>query len=64
MAIYNPFPDQIPTFQYNNAVQSHKDTLELVKMLTNDKIELQAQLELANKEIARLNSLRYGSFNV
>lgn len=55
---------QIPTFQYNVSIQSHKDTLELVKILTNDKTELQNQLELANKEIVRLNSLRYGSFNV
>jgi len=45
----------IPLFQYNAAVEAHKNTLDLLAMVQNDKKELKLDLEAAYKEIDRLN---------
>lgn len=46
---------QIPIFQYNAAVEAHKNTLDLLEIVQNDKKELKLELEAAYKEIDRLN---------
>ena len=45
---------QIPLFQYNAAVEAHKNTLDLLEIVQNDKKELKLDLEAAYKEIDRL----------
>ena len=45
----------IPLFQYNAAVEAHKNTLDLLAIVQNDKKELKLDLEAAYKEIDRLN---------
>lgn len=44
----------IPLFQYNAAVEAHKNTLDLLAIVQNDKKELKLDLEAAYKEIDRL----------
>lgn len=44
----------IPIFQYNSAVEAHKDTLDFLRIVQDDKKELKAELEAAYKEIDRL----------
>lgn len=46
---------QIPLFQYEAAVEAHKNTLDLLKLVQDDKKELKLELESAYKEIDRLN---------
>ena len=46
--------DCIPIFQYNAAVEAHKNTLDLLEIVQNDKKELKLDLEAAYKEIERL----------
>lgn len=48
---------QIPIFQYNSAVEAHKNTLDLLRIVQDDKKELKAELEAAYKEIDRLRSI-------
>jgi len=51
---------QIPLYQYNSAVEAHKNTLDLLEIIQNDKKELKQDLEEAYKEIDRLrNELNY-----
>jgi len=45
----------IPLFQYIAAVEAHKNTLDLLAIVQNDKKELKLDLEAAYKEIDRLN---------
>ena len=45
----------IPLFQYNSAVEAHGNTLNLLKIIQNDKRELKEELAAAYKEIDRLN---------
>lgn len=47
----------IPIFQYNSAVEAHKNTLDLLKIVQDDKRELKAELEAAYKEIDRLRGI-------
>jgi len=47
---------QIPLFQYNAAVEAHKNTLNLLEIVQNDKKELKLDLEEAYKEIDRLKN--------
>lgn len=44
----------IPLFQYNSAVEAHGNTLNLLKIVQEDKKELASELEAAYKEIDRL----------
>jgi len=46
----------IPLFQYNVAVESHGNTLELLRIIQNDKKELKEELEATYKEIDRLKA--------
>ena len=46
----------IPLFQYNNVVDAHANTIELLRIIENDKRDLQKELDIANKEINRLRS--------
>ncbi len=47
----------IPIFQYNSAVEAHKNTLDLLRIVQDDKKELKAELEAAYKEIDRLRGI-------
>jgi len=47
---------QIPLFQYNAAVEAHKNTLDLLEIVQNDKKELKLDLEAAYKEIDKLRT--------
>ena len=47
----------IPLFQYNAVVEAHGNTLDLLKIIQNDKKELKEELEAAYKEIDRLNGI-------
>lgn len=47
----------VPIFQYNAAVEAHKNTLDLLKIIQEDKRELKAELEAAYKEIDRLRGI-------
>jgi hypothetical protein len=44
----------VPIFQYEAAVEAHKNTLALLDIVLNDKKELKLELEAAYKEIDRL----------
>ncbi len=47
----------IPIFQYNAAVEAHKNTLDLLRIVQDDKKELKAELDAAYKEIDRLRGI-------
>lgn len=47
----------IPIFQYNATVEAHKNTLDLLRIIQEDKKELKAELEAAYKEIDRLRGI-------
>ena len=47
----------IPIFQYNAAVEAHKKTLDLLRIIQDDKNELKLELEAAYKEIDRLRDI-------
>ena len=47
----------IPIFQYNAAVEAHKKTLDLLRIIQDDKKELKLELEAAYKEIDRLRDI-------
>lgn len=47
----------ISIFQYNSAVEAHKNTLDLLRIVQDDKKELKAELEAAYKEIDRLRGV-------
>jgi hypothetical protein len=47
----------IPIFQYNSAVEAHKNTLDLLRIVQDDKKELKVELEAAYKEIDRLRGI-------
>lgn len=47
----------IPLFQYNASVEAHGNTLDLLKIIQNDKKGLKEELEAAYKEIDRLNGI-------
>lgn len=47
----------IPIFQYNAAVEAHKNTFDLLKIIQEDKKELKVELEEAYKEIDRLRGI-------
>ena len=47
----------IPLFQYNASVEAHKNTLDLLRIVQDDKKELKAELDAAYKEIDRLRGI-------
>jgi iron uptake system EfeUOB component EfeO/EfeM len=47
----------IPLFQYESAVEAHKNTLDLLRIIQADKKELKEELEAAYREIDRLNGI-------
>jgi iron uptake system EfeUOB component EfeO/EfeM len=47
----------IPLFQYEAAVEAHKNTLDLLRIIQVDKKELKEELEAAYREIDRLNGI-------
>lgn len=55
--VKNEYPTHIPLFVYNIAVEAHKNTLDLLKIVQEDKKQLKEELEAAQKEIYRLRSI-------
>lgn len=47
----------IPLFQYEAAVEAHKNTLDLLRIIQADKKELKEELEAAYREIDRLSGI-------